>query len=101
IPATLPAANPLIRPQLGRLVARLRAREPLPAALAQFAEDLDDPSADLVVAALLLNARLRGSGLRAILEALSGSVREELDMRRRVEAGRRAIRKGVKIVVGV
>jgi len=101
IPATVPAANPLIQPQLTRLVGRLRAREPLPAALTQFAEDLDDPSADLVVAALILNARLRGGGLRATLDELATSAREELDMRRRVEAGRRSIRKGVKIVVGV
>jgi len=101
IPATVPAASPQIQPQLIRLAGRLRAREPLPAALTRFAADLDDPSADLVVAALILNARLRGGGLRATLDALSASAREELDMRRRVEAGRRAIRKGVKIVVGV
>jgi Flp pilus assembly protein TadB len=101
IPATLPAASPQIQPQLLRLVGRLRAREPLPAALGRFAADLDDPSADLVVAALILNARLRGGGLRATLQALATSAREELDMRRRVEAGRRAIRKGVRIVVGV
>jgi Flp pilus assembly protein TadB len=101
IPATLPAASPQIQPQLLRLAGRLRAREPLPSALHRFADDLDDPSADLVVAALILNARLRGGGLRATLEALATSAREELDMRRRVEAGRRAIRKGVKIVVGV
>lgn len=101
IPATLPAASPRIQPQLVRLVGRLRAREPLPAALSRFAADLDDPSADLVVAALIFNARLRGAGLRDTLVALATSAREELDMRRRVEAGRRSIRKGVRIVVAV
>jgi hypothetical protein len=100
IPATTAAAGPSIRPQVDRLVERLRAREPLPGALAHFADDLDDPSADLVVAALLLNARLRGPGLRATLEALACSARDELDLRRKVEAGRRALRTGVKIIVG-
>ena len=38
--------------------------------------------ADLIVAALILNARLRGPGLRDVLSALAESAREELDMRR-------------------
>ena len=101
IPATAPAAAAPIRPHVERLVARLRAREPLPAALHRFSGDLDDPSADLVVAALILNARLRGPGLRATLEALATSARDELDLRRRVEAGRRALRAGVRIIVGI
>ncbi|MGQ0631504.1 MAG: type II secretion system F family protein [Sporichthyaceae bacterium] len=101
IPATAPAAGVSIRGHVERLVERLRAREPLPAALHRFAADLDDPSADLVVAALILNARLRGPGLRATLEALTTSARDELDLRRRVEAGRRALRTGVRIIVGV
>ena len=59
---------------------------PLPDALQQFADELDDPSADLVVAALILNSRLRGPGLRDVLGALAVSAREELDMRQRVMA---------------
>lgn len=100
IPATAPAAGPSLRPHVDRLVERLRARQPLPDALTHFADDLEDPSADLVVAALILNARLRGPGLRATLEALATSARDELDLRRKVEAGRRALRTGVKIIVG-
>lgn len=101
IPATAAAAPPPIRPAVERLVERLRAREPLPAALERFATDLDDPSADLVVAALILNARLRGPGLRSTLEALATSARDELDLRRKVDAGRGALRTGVKIIVGI
>lgn len=100
IPATAAAAGPSLRPHVDRLVERLRAREPLPQALTRFADGLDDPSADLVVAALILNARLRGPGLRATLEALACSARDELDLRRKIEAGRRALRTGVKIIVG-
>jgi Flp pilus assembly protein TadB len=101
IPATAATSSPLIRPSLNLLVDRLRIREPMPSALQRFADDFDDPSADLVVAALILNARLRGPGLREVLTALSGAAREELDMRRRIEATRRSTRRSVKIVVGV
>lgn len=101
IPATAANAAPSIRPALNLLVDRLRVREPLPDALMKFADDLDDASADLVVAALVLNARLRGPGLRDVLTALANSARDELDVRRRVEASRRSTRRSVQVVVGV
>jgi Flp pilus assembly protein TadB len=99
IPATATAAAPVLRPSLNLLVDRLRIREPLPDALMRFAADVDDPSADVVCSALLLNARLRGPGLRDVLTALATSTREELDMRRRIESSRRAIRRSVRIVL--
>ncbi|NRQ35356.1 type II secretion system protein [Nonomuraea sp. NN258] len=99
IPASIRAAAPTLRPHLRVMVDRLHTRMALPEALAMFADELDDPSADLVVAALILNSRLRGPGLRDVLGALAVSAREELDMRRRVEAERRATRRSVQIVV--
>jgi Flp pilus assembly protein TadB len=101
IPATARAANPAIREHLHTLVDRLRARTPLPQALEYFADDMDDASADLVIAALILNARLRGPGLREVLGALAQSSREEVDMRQRVMAQRSSTRRSVQIVVGV
>jgi Flp pilus assembly protein TadB len=101
IPATAATSAPLIRPSLNLLVDRLRIREPLPTALQRFADDFDDPSADLVVAALILNSQLRGPGLRDVLTALASAAREELDMRRRIEAARRSTRRSVQIVVSV
>ncbi|WP_337063254.1 type II secretion system F family protein [Kineococcus sp. G2] len=99
IPATAATSAPVLRPSLNLLVDRLRIREPLPEALLRFAEDVDDPSADVVCAALVLNARLRGPGLRDVLTALAASTREELDVRRRIEASRRSIRRSVQIVL--
>lgn len=99
IPASVGATPPVIRPQLTLLVDRLRVREPLPDALQKFADDLDDPSADMIVASLVLNARLRGPGLRDVLTALARSTRNELDMRRRVDASRAGIRRSVQIVL--
>jgi Flp pilus assembly protein TadB len=101
IPASLRVAAPAIKEPLTALVDRLHVRVPMPDALLRFADDLDDPGADLIIAALVINARLRGPGLRDLLGSLSASVREELDMRRRVTAERRSIRRSVQIVVGV
>jgi Flp pilus assembly protein TadB len=101
IPASLRAAAPSIAGPLGRLVDRLHTRVALPEALHKFADDLDDSSADMIIAALIINARLRGPGLRELLSALASSVREELDMRRKVNAERRATRRSVQIVVAV
>jgi Flp pilus assembly protein TadB len=101
IPASLRAAAPSLQEPLSRLVNRLHTRVPMSEALRRFADDLDDPGADLIVAALIINARLRGPGLRDLLGALSGSVREELDMRRKVNAERRSTRRSAQIVVGV
>ena len=71
LPASAAAAPPPLRGPLGALVDRLRTREPLPDALHALADDLDDPGADLVVAALLLNARVQGRQLRAVLTAIA------------------------------
>ena len=101
IPATAVNSAPAIKPSLNLLVDRLRIREPLPSALMRFADDLDDPSADLIVAALVLNARLRGPGLREVLSALADSAREELDVRRKVAAERRSTRRSVQVVVAI
>jgi Flp pilus assembly protein TadB len=101
IPASLRVASDTLREPLEGLVDRLHTRTPMPAALQRFADDLDDPSADLIIAALIINARLRGPGLRDLLGALARSVRDELDMRRKITADRRSTRRSVQIVIGV
>ena len=101
IPSSTRIAAPAIREPLLRLVDRLHTRVPMADALRLFAVDLGDPSADLIIAALIINSRLRGPGLRDLLGALSRSVREELDMRRKVSAERRSTRRSVQIVIGV
>nr|WP_107081691.1 type II secretion system F family protein [Streptomyces sp. SBT349] len=101
IPASARAAAPALRGPLNNLVDRLRSRTPLPDALQEFADELDDSSADVIVASLILNARLRGPGLRDVLGALAKSAREEVGMRQRVMAQRASTRRSVQIVVGV
>jgi Flp pilus assembly protein TadB len=101
IPASLRAAAPSLREPLTAMVERLHTRVPMPEALRRFADDLADPGADLIIAALIINAGVRGPGLRDLLGALSRSVREELDVRRKVTAQRRSTRRGAQIVVGI
>lgn len=101
IPATVYAASPAIQGHLRLLSDRLRVRTPMPVALQRFADELDDASADLIVAALILNAKLRGPGLRQVLTSLSEAARAELDMRQRVFAQRASTRRSVQIVAVV
>ena len=99
IPSTVYAASPVIRPTLILLADRMRMRVPLGVALRQFADELDDPTADLIVSALIMNARLRGPGLRHLLGALADTARAELDMRQRIAASRAGTRRSAQIVV--
>ena len=99
IPASAVNAPALIRPALVRLVGRLRARVPMDKALLALASELDDPSADLVIAALTLSANRRGDRLGEVLTGLTTAAREELEMRRKISAGRAELRRGVQIVV--
>jgi Flp pilus assembly protein TadB len=101
IPSSARAADPVLREHLNALLDRLRGRMPLAEALHYLADDLDDPSADLVIAALILNSKLRGPGLREVLTALGRSAREEVDMRQRVIAQRAGTRRSVQIIVAV
>jgi Flp pilus assembly protein TadB len=101
IPATAYAAAPAIQSSLMSLADRLRVRVPLPDALERFAEEMDDASADLIIAALILNSRLRGPGLRDVLSSLARSARAELEMRQRINAGRRSTQRSVQIIITV
>jgi Flp pilus assembly protein TadB len=101
IPSSARGADPVLRGHLNALLDRLRGRMPLAEALQYLADDLDDPSADLVIAALILNSKLRGPGLREVLSALGKSAREEVDMRQRVIAQRSGTRRSVQIIVAV
>ena len=77
-----------IQVEVATLAARLQARWSTSRALLAFADDLDDAAGDLVVAALLLGAELRGPGLARVLTDLAHSLSEEVTMRRKVEADR-------------
>ena len=99
--ASLRSVPEPIRPEVTRLVARLRARWPTDAALRGFADDLNDATGDLVCAALMVGANHRGEGLAAVLAGLADSVGEDVRARRQLEADRskpRAVARQVTLI---
>ena len=97
--ATAPVAPAPIRPEVGALAARLSS-DRLVLALRAFDADLADPTADLVVAALLMAAEHEARQLGPLLGSLAQAARDQVNMRLRVEAGRARTRTSVRVVVG-
>jgi Flp pilus assembly protein TadB len=90
-----------IAEEIATLSARIAARTPTETALRRFADDLDDPTADLVVASLILASRRRGPGVAAALTAIADSVGEEVAARRRIEADRAKPRTTARAVTAI
>ena len=86
---------PAIAPEVEALAARLRPRGTV-GALRAFADDLADPTGDLVAAALILRVEKGSRGLRAVLEGLAADVADRVRMRRGVEADRAKPRSNVR-----
>ncbi|MFF3909783.1 type II secretion system F family protein [Streptomyces sp. NPDC001848] len=97
--ATADIAPAALETELHALAATVRAGSPLPVALRAFAEDVEDPLADVVVAALVMAAEQQASQLAPLLGELAESVREQVAMRQRIDAGRASVRTGVRVTV--
>lgn len=95
--ASAAVAPPAIRREVAALAVRLE-RDRLPVALRSFAVSIDDPTCDLVVAALLLAADKSPKRLGELLGMLARAARAEVNMRLRVEAGRARSRTSVRVV---
>lgn len=86
--ASYPTAQDEIRSDLQHLIKRLDAGWTTADALAAFAADLDDPTADFIVAVLTMSTTMRGPGLANALEDLASIVASEAQARRAIEADR-------------
>lgn len=100
IAVSAPISPSAIRAEVSVLAARVDAGVPLGVALRQFSDQVNDPGADLVVAALILATEQRAQKLGDLLGALAASAREEVSVRLRVEAGRSQVRTSVRVVAG-
>jgi tight adherence protein B len=96
--ATAPISPPPIRTQVVRLAASLE-RQQLAPSLRAFADEIDDPAGDLVVAALLLAADKSPKKLGDLLGRLAHSARADVNMRLRVEASRARTRTAVRVII--
>jgi len=81
------------------LAGRLRDGEQLPVALRAFADDVDDPTMDLVVAALVLAATRQARDLTGLLSTLAQAARDQVVLRLRIAAGRAQVRTSVRIIL--
>lgn len=93
IPKTVDTASDVLLPPLRLMSRRLSVKVPLPEALSRFADEVDESSADMVVAALALAARQRKGKLSDVLSALSLSLRDELEQRTKVMRERNVVRR--------
>lgn len=96
---TAPLTPAAIRAEVTTLTARLESGQRLAPALRALARDLDDPSADLVLAALVLAAEHQARQLGDLLGSLATTARGQAAMRMRVEAGRARTRTSVRVIV--
>ena len=84
---TADVAPGLIREELRRLAIRAD-RMSLPDALRSFAAEVEDPVADLIVAALVIADENQARHLTELLSEIASSARQQSAMRRRIETGR-------------
>lgn len=97
--ATAELAPAPIRGQLQALAARLEQGQRLVPALRGLADELADPTADLVVAALVMAAERHPRHLADLLGALARAAREQAAMRRRIHTARARTRTSVRVIV--
>ncbi|WP_216209738.1 type II secretion system F family protein [Amycolatopsis aidingensis] len=97
--ATAPACPAAIREEITELAVRLERGERLAPSLRNLAHQLRDPTADLVISALVLAAEHQARHLADLLGELASEAREQASMRMRVEAGRARTRTSVRVIV--
>ncbi|OLZ45583.1 pilus assembly protein TadB [Amycolatopsis keratiniphila subsp. nogabecina] len=97
--ATAPACPEAIREEITELAVRLERGERLAPSLRHLADQLRDPTADLVISALVLAAEHQARQLADLLGELASEAREQASMRMRVEAGRARTRTSVRVIV--
>ena len=97
---TAQVAPAAIRNEVQALSVRAE-RGSLTDALRQFAVDVDDPVADLVVASLAIAAERQAQRLSDLLSQIAVSAREQTAMRLRVETGRARTYASSKALVAI
>jgi Flp pilus assembly protein TadB len=100
IEATVAIAPAPIRSHVAMLDAARRS-QPLASALREFGRQVDHPSADLVVQALVIAAEGEGTDFAKVLGRLASITRGEVRMRLRVEASRARLRTSARLILGV
>ncbi len=99
ISATSVTCPPEIQQSVTRLAARME-RENAAIALRRFADEINDPTGDLV-ASVLLTATTHSGETAELLSELADLTRERVERRKTIEAERAATKLDMRIIVGV
>lgn len=98
IRGSLTSTPAAIKPEMGRLVARLEAGQPIEAAIRVWADEMNDATADLVAGALIMGSRTRKGGLSRALAELADVVSDQTRMVQSIESERAGPRTTVRWV---
>ena len=98
--ASATVAPAAIHTEITDLALRLGTGHRLAPSLQRLADDLADPTADLVISALLLASTQQARNVGDLLGSLAATAREQASMRMRIDAGRARSRTSVRIIVG-
>lgn len=99
ISATSVTCPPEIQQSITRLAARME-RENATIALRRFADEINDPTGDLV-ASVLLTATTHSGETAELLSELADLTRERVERRKTIEAERAATKLDMRIIIGV
>lgn len=100
IVTTAHLSPPAIRTEVTR-AASSAARQPLVPVLLRLADALADPTADLVITALVLAASGEAQDLGEVLSTIASSARDDATMRRYVDASRARTRTAVRTITAI
>jgi Flp pilus assembly protein TadB len=98
--ASARSAPAAVAPQVTALARRLSARVNTQDALRAFADEIDDPAGDRIVAALLIVTGLRGGGVYGVLSALAEQLARDIASRREIDASRAEQRTTLRWIIG-
>jgi len=98
IQSTADIAPAEIRQSVRTLAVRME-RERLSLALREWADEVDDPAADLVATVLIVAGSRSARDVGELLSALAATARERASMRMRVDAQRAATRSEVRSII--
>ena len=95
------AAPAAIAVEAHRLARRVEDQQDLASALVTFADEVQDPTADIVVVCLVHAIRNSARDLSGLLGSLAATARDHAAARKRAQAARVQVRTSVRIVTAV
>jgi Flp pilus assembly protein TadB len=97
--ASAAVAPDSIRAEVTAFASRVESGQRLAPSLRRLADDLDDPTADLVISSLVLASTQQARNVSDLLGSLAATARAQASMRLRVHAGRARSRTSVRVIV--